>query len=346
LTQVNAFEKRLGQAGGTEIPRLPVTTFRRILVVVDSNLDHTPAIDRAIALAKSTHAELILSFQDRGPQIGHGRLVHRQARPLEQWARGCESTRLRELAARVAEQSGGAVKILDELVAPSASHLAVLAEVHAADLILKDVGHEGSIRRMLFSCLDWDLLRSASVPVWLVGGHRHALPAKVVAAVDPVHPEHGAGLLNDTIIGAADVVAKASHATLRVVTAFEGLTPELMTADPSGLSLPYALDDLYEEMRVAHAKAFDALLARKHVPRSETAVLYGAAPVVLADAVADFDADLMVVGVMRREGLKRIAMGSTAERLVSTARCDVLAIPSSFVGPVANAVSALQHEAA
>jgi nucleotide-binding universal stress UspA family protein len=119
-----------------------------------------------------------------------------------------------------------------------------------------------------------------------------------------------------------------------------------MSADPTGMSLPYALDDLYEELRIAHVKAFDALLHRKHVPQKEAAVLYGQAPVLLADAVQDFDADLMVVGVMRREGLKRITMGSTAERLVSTATCDVLAIPSSFGGPVASASSSAQREAA
>lgn len=323
-----------------------MSTFHRILVVLDPNLEQTPAVDRAIALAKATRAELILAFQDRAPDIGHGRLGRQHARPLEEWVRERETTRLRELSARVAEQAGVPVKTLDERVAPSAAHVAVLAEAHAADLIIKDVGHEGGLRRLLFSCLDWDLLRSAAVPLWLVGGHRHALPARIVAAVDPVHPEHGAGLLNDTIIGAADVVARASHGTLRVVTAFEGLTPELMTADPSGLSLPYALDDLYEELRVAHARAFDTLLDRKHVPRTQAAVLYGAAPVVLADAVQDFDADLMVVGVMRREGLKRITMGSTAERLVSAAPCDVLAIPASFVGPVANAFASLQHATA
>jgi nucleotide-binding universal stress UspA family protein len=57
------------------------------------------------------------------------------------------------------------------------------------------------------------------------------------------------------------------------------------------------------------------------------AVRIGEAPVQILDEVADWNADLLVVGTHGRHGLPRLWLGSVAEACIRDAPCSVLAIP-------------------
>jgi universal stress protein E len=56
---------------------------------------------------------------------------------------------------------------------------------------------------------------------------------------------------------------------------------------------------------------------------------------VLQDLVAEKDIDLLVMGAVARNRLKRIFLGSTAERVLEHLSCDVLVVKSpEFETPV------------
>jgi nucleotide-binding universal stress UspA family protein len=57
------------------------------------------------------------------------------------------------------------------------------------------------------------------------------------------------------------------------------------------------------------------------------AVRIGEASVQIVDEVADWNADLLVVGTHGRRGLPRLWLGSVAEACIRDAPCSVLAIP-------------------
>lgn len=305
-----------------------MTPVRRILLVLDSSLAQTPAVQRAVAVARAQQAELWLALFDRGPALGLlGALDRAQAQRLEDLMREQESARLEELRAQLARTHEITVHALDLRQRPSAQAILDCVRARHIDLLIKDVGHESALRRLVFLPLDWELLRESPVPVWIVGSQAGGLPHRLVAAVDPVQPVHGAGALNDRILHLARQLA-GTHGYLRVFSAFVGLPSALTGLDPLGLSLSASHEALYEALRHDHREALFALLQRHALPADAATILYGPAAPALLDTLDSYRPELLIVGTVRRHGLDRALLGSTVERLVGDAPCDVLAVPA------------------
>lgn len=305
---------------------------RSILLILDPGLSPTPAMSRALALAQALKAQLWIGLFDRGPRLGFwGALDREHAHRLESQMRDQESERLAELRLQLKEQSGLTVRVIDDRERASAERMIEQAVRHDIDLVIKDVGHESALRRLVFLPLDWELLRTSPVPVWLVGAGAQGLPQSIVAAVDPVHPEHGAGALNEEILGLGKMLSDAGAGALRVCSAFSGLPPGLPALDPMGASIGLAHEELYEKLRVEHRDALRALMTRHGLPVECAEMLYGVPTFCLLDAMSAAPPDLLIVGTLRRHGLDRLLMGSTVERLIGAAPCDVLAVPVSAV---------------
>lgn len=305
-----------------------MSDIRRILVVVHPSLEETPALRKAVALARSWRAELWLALFERGPRLGVlGILDRAEAHRLEAMMREQIGTRFAELAARVREDSGLTVHTIDEPVSLDAGRVAARVARHDIDLVLKDVAHVSALRRILFVPADWDLLRTCPVPLWLVTGQGSTLPSRVEVAVDPLHPEHGSAL-NPRIVDLARTVAQPGKARVHVLSAFEGFPVSLASMEPEASGIAFPTEALYEELRREHRVSFAGMLAANRLQPDQGDVVYGAAANALSDAVRERDADLLVMGVMRRHGFERFLMGSTAERLVDYSPCDVLAVPA------------------
>ncbi len=70
-------------------------------------------------------------------------------------------------------------------------------------------------------------------------------------------------------------------------------------------------------------------------PRVVTHVRTGAPAEALSQLCVDVNAQLLVVGTHQRTGMKRLALGSVAEKIIRHARCPVLvAHPINYVGMV------------
>lgn len=307
-----------------------MSAFRRILLILDSSLSRTPALERAVALTKATKAELWIGLFDAGPGLGiWGALDRNEARRLEGLMRDQESARLLDLVRSLREYDHVSVQMIDERSRPSAERIVAEVASKQFDLVIKDVGHDSTLRRLIFVPLDWELLRTSAVPVWLVAAASKGLPHRVAVALDPVHPEHGAGELNEAIIAAAQAIAAPGRAQLRLLSAFAGLPSELMALDPYASGLAFPNEELEQRLRVAHRGAFHGLIARHGLHTDGVEILYGPPVECVLDAVSIFHPDILVVGTLRRHGLDRLFMGSTAERLVGRAPCDVLVVPAS-----------------
>lgn len=317
---------------------------RNILLVLDPSLVPTPARVRAVALAQSLTAQLWIGLFDRGPRQGaRGVLDRPESQRLESQRRDRESERLAKLRLQLKEQTGLAVRVIDDRERASAERIVEQVARHDIDLVIKDAGHESALRRLVFLPLDWELLRTCPVPVWLAGAAPHGMPQSLVAAVDPVHPEHGAGALNDEILGLGKLVSAAGGGSLQVLSAFGGLPPGLPALDPGGVSIGLAQEELYEGLRVEYRNALRALMAKHALPVDCAQLLYGVPTFCLLDALADARPDLLIVGTLRRHGLDRLLMGSTVEQLIGEAPCDVLAVPVSAVAVAQSQAGNARH---
>jgi universal stress protein E len=314
---------------------------RRILVLLDPSLLPSPALDRAVALATAFKAELWLGLFDEGPRLGVlGVIDRKEAHQLEGLMRDQESTRLLDLMHGLRESTQLELRTIDHRGRARADQIIQEAVARDVDLIVKDAGHDSALRRLIFLPLDWELLRSSPLPVWLTGPRATGLPRRLAVGVDPVHPEHGAGKLNDRLIETAQLIAAPGKARLRVFSAFAGLPIALNALDPQAVYMTVPYEELYQRLRSDHLEALKALLATHQLPADAGEVLMGPADECLRGMLDSYQPDVLLLGSLQRHGLDRLLLGSTAERIIGKATCDVLTVPVAASERVTTAAAA------
>lgn len=307
-----------------------MTPIRKILMVLDPLRVLTPALDRATELARASKAQLVLGLYDRGPRLGLLGIADRtESQRLETLMREQLSRSVQELQVRLQADGLPDTELIDRTDRISASRILEDVRHLDADIVIKDVGHESAIRRMLFLPVDWELLQSSNIPIWMAGAGGRQFPQKIAAAVDPVHPEHGAGGLNRHILAFGMQLAALGQGTLQVYSAFDGLPQGFPGIDPP-VPLPN-LDyhGLIDRLRQQHRQALEQITRDAGIPAGAAKMIAGPVSTSLPEALSNQGADLLIVGSLRRRGLDRLIMGNTAERLIGESPCDVVVVPSA-----------------
>jgi universal stress protein E len=294
-----------------------------ILVVVDLTAGaHQPAVARAAWLARQGGARLELFACDFDPDLdsGHVTRVAANAGPRERLLSQRRS-QLEELAAPLREQ-GLTVTVDVVWDHPFEAAIVKKAAVHDYWLVAKDAHHHNLIQRTLLTNVDWHLIRTCPAPLLLVKDRQLSAEPNVLAAVDPVNEHDKPAALDDRIFTFAADLARALRGHLHVMHAY---------ATPLGAELPPdVLDVIAQEHRAAMAKFLDT-----HAVLGGQSHLYqGLAHDSLLKAAAEHGADFVVMGAIARRGLKRLFIGSTAERVLDRLPCDLVIIkPLEFEVP-------------
>jgi universal stress protein E len=295
-----------------------------ILVVIDLAAGaRQPALERAAWLAKQAGARLELFACDYDPDLGGGRTAA---------VRGGDSAPRDRLLARRREQ-------LEELAAPLRKNgvtvsvdvvwdhpfeVAIIKKASANDywLVAKNTQHHNLIQRTLLTNVDWHLVRRCAAPLLLVKDRSLAAEPNVLAAVDPINEDDKPAALDDRIFTFAADLARVLRGNLHVMHSF---------TSPLGAELPPdVVEVIAQEHRAALTKFLDAhavLGGRRHLYE-------GTAHESLEKAATEHAADFVVMGAIARRGLKRLFIGSTAERVLDRLPCDLVIIkPLEFEVP-------------
>jgi universal stress protein E len=188
------------------------------------------------------------------------------------------------------------------------------AAAHDYWLVAKDTHHHNLLQRTLLTNVDWHLIRSCPAPLLLVKARKLAAEPNVIAAVDPVNEHDKPAALDDRIFSFAAELARTARGQLSVVHAYSA---------PMGVELPPDARRLIEnEHREAMARFLDG-----HPVLGGRSFLYeGLAHECLQQAATELAADIVVMGAVARSGLKRLFIGSTAERVLDRLPCDLVII--------------------
>ncbi|QXE10341.1 MULTISPECIES: universal stress protein [Pseudomonas] len=294
--------------------------YQRLLLVADQTLHQSPAMLRAMALAKASGAALdVRAFVEPVPvaHLWEERIdevdAQRYLRRYRRW-----------IADEVERLNGHGLKVTVDVVFTTHPLLEILRTVQALkpDLLIKDVALEPVLKRVFITPLDCHLLRESPVPVHLVNQIRYALPHRVVAAVDPFDPATQINGLNDTIIQTANALALQCDAPLHLLyaydlsAAFNGDAP-LVTGGWNG--------NFVEELRESLHQAFVTLADRHGVPPERRHFAMGLPVPVISEFVEQYLADVVVMGTVHRVGVDRL-IGSNTERALYSVPGSILAV--------------------
>jgi nucleotide-binding universal stress UspA family protein len=211
------------------------------------------------------------------------------------------------------------------LVGDAATVVQKEAERVGADLVVAGTRGLTGWKKLLLGSSAVQIVRCAPCPVLTVHPDdvdRHRELRTVLAAID---------FSSDAAL-AAKAAARlvAPYAGSRIVLLHAYHVPiEVM----SPLDVPIAFDDS-EQIEAAAKVELDALAEhlRGSVPAIETRIVRGYPPQAILDEARAAGADLIAMGTHGRSGMKRLVLGSTAERVLPEAPCPVLTIHRETAG--------------
>jgi universal stress protein E len=197
-----------------------MSQFHRILLVLSSGAQETPALRRARALAKACGAELQIHLYVQHRTID---ALHHVNRFVADMAQASVIFHCREwMDEMVYDLNSYGVTTTGHVYweHQDAESILVNAIDWRPDLLIKDAGKMTALRALLPISVDHDLLSMCPFPLYLVHGGGSELPRKVMAAVDPMHPWHTDGKLNERVMLAAMKYALQTDANLELLSVF------------------------------------------------------------------------------------------------------------------------------
>ncbi|AZD60931.1 universal stress protein [Pseudomonas chlororaphis] len=294
----------------------------RFMLVASPLMENSPAFDRAAALARAEDAALHIVAFDYLEGLATASLVNEQA--LEQMRLGYVERHRQWLEEQARPMRKLGVTVTTEVVwvqNPLQEILTHLKEQPMA-LLIKALEHQSRLSRVFFTPQDIHLLRECPVPLHFVSHLQHALPRKIVAAVDPFHRDGQYQDFNDWILHEASKLASACNAELDVIYAHDlsSIDPDEFNFDQSST---FFSSSKVKTLFDAQGAAFNELAERNGIPAERQHMIMGNPAKVLASYAEAHDIDVIVMGrVGHRGGLGRL-IGSTTEQLLYKMPCSV-----------------------
>ncbi|MDX8355714.1 universal stress protein [Cognatiyoonia sp. IB215182] len=232
-------------------------------------------------------------------------------------------------------------------VAAGKPFLEVIRHVAEAgcDLVIKAAEPLTSVNRFLFASTDQHLLRKCPCPVWLQTPTAPVSPKRIIAAIDldlwdAAEPETLTDL-NRQVVNVARALANVPDAQVIVLHAWDAIGEGLVWAFTTGKNARLSADRYVNEVLDARLKAMNAFMASINGPDSNAKHLVvpklvrGAPEEVIEAQSRMLNADLVVMGTVARTGISGIFIGNTAENIINSLGCPILAVkPEGFVSPV------------
>jgi universal stress protein E len=194
-----------------------------------------------------------------------------------------------------------------------------------ADLVAIEAHKHGTLARAFLLQSDYDLIRRCPVPLLIVKTMARGSQRPVLAALDPWHA-HGKPLaLDDQIVAAARGISTALGAPLHSLHIYSPLLALVADTVFAPVVLPVPLPQ-----EKAHAasirRRFRALNAGYRISPRRSHLETGEPSAILPGVARWLKAQLVVMGAVSRSSLKRLLIGSTAERVLDALPCDVLIV--------------------
>ena len=173
---------------------------------------------------------------------------------------------------------------------------------------------------------DWQLMRACPYPLWLVKADNMAQKPVIVAAVDPGNAHDKPALLDHEIIRTAKAVAQLAEGDLHLLHTYERLAGIGVAAGMAFKSGKLPVDEIDARVKREHRDALDVLAETNNIDTDHAHQLPGRAEDILPAFARSQNAGLVVMGVLARWGLKRMIIGSTAERVIDHIASDILIV--------------------
>ncbi|MGS0674216.1 universal stress protein UspE [Shewanella sp. 125m-1] len=304
--------------------------YKKLLVVVDPTTDKQTALARAVELACDNQAVItvFLSIFDFSYEMTS--ILSGQER--ESMREGVVNQRKAWLEDVVKPYRKDGLTINLDVIWHNRPFESIIK--HAIDgeydLIVKGTHEHDKLKSVIFTPTDWHLLRKAPIPVLLVKTHDWPVAGKIICAVNVSSEEDANESLNGKIISHAKKLAQQFSAQVHLVNGYPGTPVNLAIELPDFDAHTYS-----ETIKLQHEERISYLANAYGISPDFCHVKEGLPEDVIPDMAASLDAELVILGTVGRTGLSAALIGNTAEHVIDSINCDLLAIkPNGYKSPL------------
>lgn len=298
----------------------------KILVVVEPDNHPQEVVERASWLAELTQCDLRLLLCDADVgALSHGIFVSNEARDLAQHIRAAQQQMIDEIAQPAI---GRGITVDTEIVdeRPFADAVLQRALEIEPQYVLKGTEYHSGAERAIFVDTDWQLIRTCPFPLWLVKPRELSGKPVVIAAVDPVHSHDKPAKLDQIIVESAKKIAVLADGDMHLFHAFQSIAGIGREATKTFKPIELPVDELSRKIQAEHRERLAALASANDIDAAHTHQLPGNTRDVLPAFARTQKADIVVMGALARWGLRRMLIGSTAEKVLDHLPCDILLV--------------------
>jgi universal stress protein E len=297
---------------------------RRILVAIrDPKHVPVPQLRKSAAIAQASGAslELFHVVQDIGV------VNPRNSRPVDEIA----LERLQRLE-RLPIFTG--LPIRSHVVRDYPPHEAILKRAAAsrADLVVAAPQSRTFGARFVLVNTDWELIHRCSCPLLLIKSKAPYDKPTILTAIDPVHAHAKPANLDPQLLRVGNAWARLLNGESHAFHAFLPLAAAVPM--PTGQPMTGWLSPEIEELHSNQiAQMFRSVADKAGIAPSHQHLTVGDVPTEMKRIVKKTNARVVVMGAISRGALKRLFIGSTAERVLDDSSCDILVVKPSALAP-------------
>jgi nucleotide-binding universal stress UspA family protein len=316
--------------------------FSNILLIADAGADHSPALKRAVTLAKSNQASLTLvDIVDSVP--AELQMAITAVTPEE--LRDIAATEKRENLDQIIKTIADKEIAVEPKVLVGRPFIEIIRQVlrNHHDLVIKCAEGAASLRDALFGSTDMHLMRKCPCPVWIIKSTERPQYRRILAAMDQDPEDSVKDALNRRILEMSTSLALAEFSELHFVHAWR-LFGEGHFRSPRTTVSDAEVDVMVAEEANKRSQWLENLVSTYGTKADKDAVDYLAPQLhvikgdpkhVVPAKARELAADLVVMGTVARTGIAGFFMGNTAESILTQLDCSVLTVkPPGFISPV------------
>ncbi|MFT7279420.1 universal stress protein UspE [Pseudoalteromonas distincta] len=306
-----------------------MNTIKRIIAVIDPTKDDQHGLARSIDLAKKSGASITafmtvydFSYEMTTMLSGDEREAMRDAvlKDRQLW--------LNDLVSPYKD-----INIETQVVWHNRPYEAIIDTVidEKYDLVIKGTHQHGALKSVIFTPTDWHLVRKCPAPVLFVKEMAWPANGNILAAVNAVSENEEHVALNKRVIKDAQYLCELANAKLNLVNAYPATPINI------AIEIPEFNPGLYNEsVKKHHHESTNALAAEFNLNPEQCFIEEGLPEDVIPDVAKRLNSELVVIGTVGRTGLSAALVGNTAEHVIDSLDCDVLALkPDGYVSPMA-----------
>lgn len=202
-----------------------------------------------------------------------------------------------------------------------------MAHQESVDLIIKTHEIHGMLDSVLFTPLDWQLLRHSPVPVLIAKDHIWHPTGKIAIALNVSGPEdHESHMLNMRLLREAQELSHIMHCEIHLLNAIPPLLP------PASIDLPGFTSSLMGDAALKEGcKSVLSFAARHRIPADCCHIREGHPDDVIPALCNELKPTALFIGTSARKGVAVALIGNICERVVDNLACDVAVITPKAV---------------